>query len=216
MSKSLPEIIYAKTKDSPIVDAESSFYLLPYYKDLDYFTSSYDTYVNFIKGCEKMVRTNDRYKKYINYLKKEVKLDRCQVLKNITDTDADIEMHHGPIFTLFDYCAIILEYFILHKWKISTTRIADLVLDEHQKNRIQVVMVSKSVHEEITNHNIFINYHQAFGDIVGFIDKYKNAISTDYREQINRYIDRSLLYDSNDFGVLELNKSLFENKEKGE
>lgn len=211
MPKSLPEIIYSKTANNPIVDATSSFYLLPYYKDTEYF-SSYETYVNFIKGCERMVRTNDRYKKYINHLKKEVKLDRCQVLKNVTDQDATIEMHHGPIFTLFDYCAIILEYFVLRKWKISTTRIADLVLDEHQQNRIQIVMVSKSVHEEIHAHNIFINYHQAFGDIVSFIKKYKDAISDEYREQINRYIDRSLLYDSNDFGVFELNKALGETK----
>lgn len=215
MPKSLPEIIYSKTVNSPIVDANSSFYLLPYYKDLDYF-SSYETYVNFIKGCERMVRTNDRYKKYINHLKKEVKLDRCQVLKGITDEDATIEMHHGPIFTLFDYCAIILEYFVLKKWKISTTKIADLVLDEHQQNRVQVVMVSKSVHEEIHAHNIFINYHQAFGDIASFLHKYKDAISDEYREQVNRYIDRSLLYDSNDFGILDLNKALGENTLKEE
>ena len=38
------------------------------YKDEEYF-SSYESYVNFVKGCEKAVRTNDRYKKYINYLK---------------------------------------------------------------------------------------------------------------------------------------------------
>ena len=117
-------------------------------------------------------------------------------------------MHHGPIFTLFDICAIVLEYFILKKWKISTFRIADVVLDEHQKNRVQVVMVSTTVHQEIHNGDIFINYHQAWGDLNAFIKKYRDAISDEYREQLNRYIDRSLLYDSNDFGILKLNDHL--------
>lgn len=207
MPKSLPDIIYNKDNITPIVDAKTSYYHILMYKNEEYF-SNYENYVNFVKGCEKLVRTNDRYSKYINYLKKEVKLNKCQVLRNVTDEDASIEMHHGPIFTLFDICAIVLEYYLLKKWKISTMRIADTVLDEHQANRIQVVMVSTTVHEEIHNGDLFINYHQAFGDINAFLKKYKDAISDEYREQLNRYIDRSLLYDSNDFGILDLNKNL--------
>lgn len=207
MPKSLPDIIYDKNNITPILDAKTSFYNIPMYKDVDYL-SNYESYVNFVKGIERAVRQNDRYKKYISYLKKEVKLNRCQVLKNITDEDADIEMHHGPIFTLFDICAIVLEYFIIKKWKISTFRVADVVLDEHQKNRIQVVMVSTTVHQEIHNGDIFINYHQAWGDMNAFIKKYGDAMSDEYREQLNRYIDRSLLYDSTDFSILDLNKNL--------
>ena len=130
--------------------------------------------------------------------------------------DADIEMHHGPIFTLFDICAIVLEYFIIKKWKISTFRVADVVLTEHQKNRIQVVMVSTTVHQSIHNGDIFINYHQAWGDMNAFIKKYKCALSNEYREQINRYVDRSLLYDSTDFGVLKLNSSLIPKEKNNE
>lgn len=211
MPKTLPDIIYNYDKVTPIVDAKASFYNLPYFKNDSYF-SNYESYVNFVKGVEKCVRQNDKYKKYIKYLKKEVKLNKCQVLKNVTDEDADIEMHHGPIFTLFDICAIVLEYFIIKKWKISTFRVADAVLDEHIQNRIQVVMVSKTVHEEIHNGEIFINYKQAYGNIGAFIKKYKDAISDEYREQLNRYIDKSLLRNSDDFSVLELNRDLLKKK----
>lgn len=209
MPKSLPEIIYDKNSVTPIIDAKASVYQLTFFKEDEYF-SNYESYVEFVKGIERAVRQNDRYRKYINYLKKEVKLNRCQVLKNVTDEDADIEMHHGPIFTLFDVCSIVLEYFLLKKWKVTTLRVADAVLDEHQKNRVQVVMVSKTVHEEIHNGEIFINYHQAFGDLEAFNKKYAIAISNEYRDQINKYIDRSLLYDSNDFGILEINKALLQ------
>ena len=215
MAKTLPEIDYEYNGVTPIIDSINSAYLLPYFKDDDYF-SNFESYVRFVKGIEKMVRNNKRYKNYIAYLKKEVRLDRCQVLKNVTDEDADIEMHHGPVFTLFDICAIVLEYFILRKWKISTSRVADVVLKEHEQNRVQVVMVSCTVHEEIHNGNIFINIHQAYGNLKAFIKKYHDAISDDYREQLNRYIDRSLMYDSEDFSVLELNKALLKEKKEDE
>ena len=208
MARSLPDILYDKSDLTPIVDASGSFYKILMYKDLEYF-SNYESYVSFVKGIEYAVRHNDRYNKYISYLKKEVKLNHCQVLKDISDEDADIEMHHGPIFNLFDICSIVLEYFLLKKWKISTFRVADVVLQEHMRNRVQVVMVSTTVHQEIHDGEIFINYHQAYGNLNEFIKKYKDAISDEYRDQINKYIDKSLLYNSNDFSVLELNKNLW-------
>ena len=209
MPKCLPDIIYDKSKITPIVDSRSSHYHIPYFKDENYF-SSIDSYTSFISGCERLVRTNDRYNKYISYLKKEVKLNRCQVFKNVDDEDAEIEMHHGPVFNLFDYCSIVLEYFLAKKWKVTTMRIADQVLTEHQKNRIQVVMLSETIHEEVHARNIFINMDQAFGNLPAFLDKYGWVLTTEHKEKLNNYIDRSLLYDSSDFGILELNKKLYE------
>lgn len=215
MPKFLPEITYTTQSDgthktNPVVDSVNSMYQIPLYKDVEYF-SNIESYVNFIKGCERMVRNNDRYKKYIYYLKNVVGLNHCQVLPGIEPDEGgkiSIEMHHGPIFTLYDYCEIILEYFIIKKWKISTFRIADVVLEEHQKNHIQVVMLLATVHEEVHNRNIFINYQQAWGDLNAFVKKYGVAMSDNLKEKLNKYIDRSMMYDSNDFGVLKLNDTL--------
>lgn len=207
MPKVLPDIVYTKERNIAYIDSPNSMYHIPMYKGADYF-GNLESYVNFIKSVEKVVRTNDRYKKYINHLKKEYGLNHCQVLSEVTDEDADIEMHHGPILTLYDYCAIIVEYFLIKKWKVSTLRIADTVLDEHQKHRVQVVMLSETIHQEVHNREIFINYKQAFGDLNAFVKRYGIAISEEYKEKINRYIDRSLMYDSNDYGILQLSKSL--------
>ncbi len=207
MPKLLPDIEYGKDNTISFIDSPNSMYRIPMYKESDYF-SNLESYVNFVKAVEKVVRNNDRYKKYINHLKKDYGLTFCQVLGNVSDNDADIEMHHGPILTLYDYCAIIIEYFLIKKWKISTFRIADVVLDEHQKHRVQTVMLCETIHQEVHDREIFINYKQAFGDLNAFVKKYYVAISTEYKEKINRYIDKSLIYDSNDFGILELNKTL--------
>lgn len=207
MPKTLPEIIYNSNYSNNEVDSTNSMYKLLNFKDEDYF-SDYENWTKFIKKVEATVRRSPRYKAYIKYLKTEIQLNRCQVLKNVTDEDASINMHHGPIFTLFDVTAIILEYFLIKKWKIDTFTIADAVLREHEENHVQVVMVSTTVHEQIHNGELFINHHQAWGDLSAFTKKYWIAISNEYREQLNKYIDRSSLYSSNDFGVFKLNPEL--------
>jgi hypothetical protein len=71
-------------------------------------------------------------------------------------------------------------------------------------------MLSEMIHEEVHARNIFINMNQAFGNLPAFIEKYGWVMTTEHKEKLNNYIDRSLLYDSSDFGILELNKKLYE------
>lgn len=208
MAKSLPDILYMKDKLVPIVDSPKSTYQIPYYKGYDYF-ANWESYNSFIKDCERLVRQNDRYRKYISYLKKEVKLNHCQVLSNLNDDDCEVEMHHGPIFNLFDYCSIILEYYLIKKIKVTTFRIADTVLSEHQKNHVQIVMLSSTIHQEVHARDIFINYRQAYGDLNAFIRKYGIAFTDEHREKLNRYIDRSIMADSTDNGLLKLSDMLY-------
>ena len=69
-------------------------------------------------------------------------------------------------------------------------------------------MLLATVHEEVHNRNIFINYNQAWGDLNAFIEKYGIAMSDRLKEKLNKYIDRSMMYDSNDFGILQLNDTV--------
>lgn len=207
MSKVLPNIEYSENKDNSVIDSDSSLYNIPMFKPPEYF-SNLESRNTFIKSVERLVRTNDRYSKYISYLKREIKLNHCQVLSNISDEDCDIEMHHGPIFTLYDYCDIILNYYIMKGWKISTFRIADTVLNEHIKNRIHVVMLSPTVHEEVHLREIFINIQQAWGDLHGFLKKYGKALSDEQIQKYNRYLDKSMMMDTNTYDILKLNEKL--------
>lgn len=204
MPKELPNITYDTSGKTAVVDSFSSLYNIPFEKPAEFF-SSLESRNNFIKGCEKLVRINDRYNKYINYLKKQVKLDYCQVLRGLTDEDCTIEMHHGPIFTLYDYCDIIVNWYLKKGYKITTFRVADTVLEEHLKNRIQVVMLSITMHEEVHARDIFINTKQAWGNLGKFIKIYGAGIDNDLREKYNRYMDRSMMMDSTDYDLLELN-----------
>lgn len=213
MPKELPNIKYEDVNKTPTIDSDSSLYNIPFEKDAIYF-SNLESRNNFIKGCERLVRANDRYKKYISYLKKEIKLDHCQVLRELTDEDCDIEMHHGPIFTLYDYCSIMINYYLKKGYPISTFRIADAILDEHRKNRIQVVMLSTTVHEEVHNKDIFISTKQAWGNLGKFLRMYKIGLDSDLIEKYNRYMDRSLMMDTNTYDTLNINPDVYKKRKK--
>lgn len=203
----LPNIEFKKPIKNPTIDSDTSLYTLPFYKDSNYF-ANLDNFINFIKATETLVRTSKYYSRYIKYLKEDVGLNFCQVLSNIKQEDetspVTIEMHHGPILTLFDYVSIVVDHMLYNDEKINTYKVADIILEEHFKNNIQVVMVSKTVHEEIHLNNIFINTKQAFGDLNAFIEKYKDGISDEQLNKINKYIELSEQNDSYDKGILDL------------
>jgi hypothetical protein len=207
MAKTLPNIVYLNDNGNTKVDSDSSEYLLEFYKSPEFFSSP-ESKTKFLKDCERLVRTNKRYSAYINYLKTKVKLNHCQVLSKLTDEKVSIEMHHGPIFTLYDICEIITDHYIEKGWKISTFRIAKQVLDEHWKNNIQVVMLSTTVHQEVTNREIWLNMQQAWGNLNRFLKKYK--LNDDLREKYNRYVDESMMRDSTTYEILKLNEKIFE------
>lgn len=212
MPKKLPDIEYGVIKDKghvvPFVDSNNSLYQIPFYKQEDYF-SNIDSLSKFVKACESRVRSSDRYTKYKKYLMTEAEMNHCQVFKNIHSEDADIEMHHGPVFTLFDYCYIVIFWMLAHNKKITTFRVADAVLTEHEDNHVQVVMLSTTIHQEVHARNIFIHEDQAFGDLNAFIHKY-GPLPKDMVEKMNRYIDRCMVSESNDFGLLDLTTRIIE------
>lgn len=203
MFGSLPNINYSKSKKNPIVESDSSEFELPFYKDLEYFVSI-DNFVNFVKAVERMVRTSTDYTKYIAYLKGDLGLTACQVLSNVEDEDAEIEMHHGPILNLFDYVSIITDHLLYEGKSVTTFSITDILLEEHYNNIVQVVMLSKTIHEQVHERNIFINYKQGFGDLDKFLKKYSNGLQPEQIRKINNYIERSKKEDSFDNGVLKL------------
>lgn len=206
MNNALPNIDYKKPHQNPTIDAETSLFELPFYKDVEYF-SNIDNFVGFIKAVERMVRTSKYYSRYIKYLKEDIGLRRCQVLSNIEEEDENdklIEMHHGPILTLFDYASIITDHLLAHDRKITTFSVADILLEEHFNNNIQVVMLSKTIHEQVHENNIFINLNQAFGDLNRFLKKYRDGLHSDQIQKINQYIETSKKYESFDNGVLQL------------
>ena len=204
----IPGISFTGTNRMPILDNDYGVgFEIPFYKDNEYF-APYDNFVRYVKAVEKMVRGSKEYKQYKGKLH-ELGLNVCQIHPNIeppeeTNSMTEIEMHHGPILTLFDVISIMTDSELYHGRVLSTFGMTTKVIQEHYENNVQVVMLSKTAHEEVHENNIFLNMKQGFGNINRFIRKYGYGISREQRDKINEYIETSLRYDSTDNGILEL------------
>ena len=211
MKNGIPGIDVKTPIQNPTVDSEYSFYELPYFKTDDYFFDV-ENEVKFIESIERSVRKSKYYKRYISHLKTDFGLNFCQVKGNIQENEDDkhelIEMHHGPVLTLFDCVAIVLEYSLVHKLNVSTFDIANIIIKEHFDHHIQTVMLCETVHQEVHDGKIFLNLNQGFGDLNAFLTKYKDGLLPEQILKINKYIELSKENDSYDNNVMKLNESV--------
>lgn len=153
---------------------------IDFYPESENFIDS-KQFIPIIKNAESIIRSSSKYS-YIKFrLMNTFGINHCQVLNKITSEIDKIEMHHGPIFTLFDLCEIASN--VLKKQDISLTSfsIASLVLNWHYQDIVQLVMLSTNVHKAVhlnmsnIDKNVksyFLDYDLAFGDFRLFFDKY--------------------------------------------
>ena len=205
---SIDNIIFRKEKTNPTLLCDDALYDLPRYKDTEYL-APLENFVPFIKACEANVRKSKYYRRYIAYIKNDIGLNACQILGNVQEMDESerlIDMHHGPLLTLFDYCAIVTNYLLYNNKRIDTFRVANIVIEEHFKNNVQIIMVSETVHDAIhTPGGPFISLDQGFGDVYTFLKKYKNGLDSDTIYKINRYYEVSKKYGTFDKDLFKIN-----------
>lgn len=192
---SMVNIVSKKSADGTyeICLKESQYYYLPFDKN-EINLSDERVRDQFIKAVERRVRRSKLYKAYIDYLKTDCKLTHCSVFGNIEadkKSKTKVEMHHGPIFTLYDIVSIVLEKHLREPHcEINTFDIAAEVLDLHRRKLVQTVMLCESVHKSMDNPKMapFISLDQTFGDIFGFIKEYHEYFSPKHIASIKNYI----------------------------
>lgn len=190
---------------SKYIEADDNQYdSISFFKDIDYFQDEV-LYSRFVKACETRVRTSKEYAAYIDYIKRILGINFCQVSSHIYGEDkVTIEMHHGPIFTLYDITAIMLNWFLKHGSKINSFRLIDKVIDEHYARRVQVVMLAKTNHEAAHNRDLFLHVNQGIGDITEFIKIYSPCFDDDHKYKIWNYINLCKSNPSFDRGYLDI------------
>lgn len=198
----LPNIDFVGDSNRFIEAKDDPTSYIMYEKDEEYFNinGNYDPYV---KACEQSIRRSDDYKIYINWIKETLGINFCQVAHKIKSSKTvTVEMHHGPIFNLYDCVECAISYRLAKKMPISTFKIADQVLQDHFDLIIQTVMLAKTNHEAVHNRDIFLNVHQIIGNLEGFVDKY--GLYFEENQKYKLYINMKLSEDnpSYDNGIL--------------
>ena len=199
----MPNIKFRNNEERRIENLRDSEDAICLYKDIEFFDESRPC-DRFVKACESIIRTSKDYKAFEAWVFNVLGIQYSQVHPSITAEMATIEMHHGPLFTLYDYVLIILRHYIMSGKKITTFRIADKVLQEHFDLCVQVVMLDVTSHEAIHNRDIFLNLKAGIGDINTFIHKYIDAFTQDQKYRIYNYINICKDTPSFDTGFLDI------------
>lgn len=154
-------------------------------------------YKRFIHDIESMIRSSEEYTMYKAHFYEDLKLNQCMIHSDITSEMAPIEMHHGPIFNLFEIVELeIMRRFITDE-PINSPEIFDSVMQLHWDEQIQVVALCVSCHKACHPKKkgvkpLFIDIRSAHGDVVGFINKYKDCFAPKHIRNIQKY---QLLFD---------------------
>ena len=178
---------YINTNDPiPTIYFPKCEYPLMFYQTRDTL-ADIDKYKAFIDNCTHRFRKSRTYKSYKSYLM-SMGLDRCQVMGNIQDGMADIEMHHN-FLTIYDITILISQHILNTVGRCTTFDIISLLMQEHRNNNIPIVMLSETVHQLYhDNPDFYIPISMTFGKWWDLLIKYRYGITLDIAYKVVKYI----------------------------
>ena len=191
MSEPIPgmEVIY-DMDFNPSVHSPNCSWDLQFYATEDSFVDI-EFYKRFLDNAIHRFRTSRTYKNYKGYLM-ELGMNRCQILGNIDENMADIEMHHN-FLTIFDVALMITEHTIKTKGHITTFDLVNLLKEEHKNNRIPLVMLTRTVHQLYhANEDFVIPAQYCFGYWQELLIKYNKGITRDIAYKCLNFIHKSI------------------------
>lgn len=148
------------------------------------------TYTKFVKKLEVIIRSSPEMRRYIQYLKNNLDLNSCSILKNADMSEVKIELHHYP-FSLYDITHIVLNYRKINRMSYSTIEIAEEVVHLHYQNVIGLIPVSETIHDLAHSGSIILPLQDVYGNYKAFIQKYNAAIHSDYFARLRKLIEYS-------------------------
>lgn len=165
-----------------------------------------------VSYIEREIRNSYEYRAYISYLKNELDLTRCALLPNIdiNDCKVSLEFHHYPM-NLFEIAQIVGTQMIMNSnkgEKVSCFDISQKVVEEHYRNNIGLIPLTKTLHDMAHNQAIIIPLSKVHGNYKNFMTKYSDYISEDIKDRIKQAELNSESDDSKMFNKSKLEKNI--------
>lgn len=132
----------------------------------------------YIKNVEAVVRKSLEYKNYIQFLKENLDMNQCTVLKNVISKSGKkyrIEIHHEP-FTLFDIVQTVITKRLELGESISELLVADEIMGLHYEGKVGLIPLTVTMHELVHSGRIFIPLQFVYQDYSGFYQEYGQYI----------------------------------------
>lgn len=185
-----PDIMSYLNNGNPTLRSPSSVYEISLNQTKESLTDI-DSYARFINNAIMQFRHSRFYKAYKASLM-SLGLDHCAYLHNINSDMAEIEMNH-VILTIFDIALMISEHYINTYGQVSTFHIVGALREEHKRNRVPIVMMSKTVHQLYHADDLFyVHPNQIFGKWTELISTYRNGITPEICSKLLYYIRQAM------------------------
>lgn len=164
-------------------------------------------------GVEHAVRNSPEYDNFVRRVH-EAGFDHCSIMGKAKGNKMKLDVHHGPMFTLYDICDIVLLHLTKSLKKdqdayVTSFEIASLVIEEHKLNNVQCVVLSKTPHKAVDTNMLFLHCDMSIGRVDRFIEKYDKGINNIMKAKIKKYVKQCEEYDGTlDNGLFETSQRL--------
>lgn len=181
--------IITKGDMNPVLSSPNSELDISFYQTKETLLDP-ERYKSFLKNAENRFRASKEYKIYKGFLM-GLGFDHCQVFGNIeADDQVDVELHHN-VLNLFDICILICEHVLNTVGYISTFDLIQLLILEHNENRVGCTFLSVTAHQMYTNDpDGYIPPEMTFGKWWELIEKYRYGITYEIANKLIRYITK--------------------------
>ena len=173
-------------------------------------------YERYIKDVEKCVRHSYEYRKFINFLKNNMGMNKCAFFKGVSNAetyDIKIELHHYP-FTLRDIVEIVYRKRAYYKEYISVFMVAKEVMELHYKMIIGLIPLSETVHQLVHSGRLFIPIDKVSGRYEIFVDLYQPFIEPDLLDSLELIEKATYEHsDVNDTTIIDQNRVTYDIKD---
>lgn len=188
--------------DNPAFSSPNSPYICPFKQTRDTLLDA-DVYRDFIHNAVTQFRKSRVYKNYKGFLI-GLGMDHCQMLGNINNEMATIEMHH--VISIDDVALIICEHVLNVLGYITTFDLIHLLRKEHTEHHMQLTMLALTSHQLYhEDMGMYIAPSMTFGDWFTFLSSYRYGITQDIAFKVLMYVNRAIdEKDSNDNSLLDL------------
>lgn len=167
----------------------------------EYDIEAYDIYSDkdfkkYIQDIEKEVRSSIEYKRAIRYLKNYMGMNESAFMEDISsenDNKISIELHHSP-FTLFDIALIVFNKRLYYGESLELQATSKEVAKLHYYLVVGLVALTKTEHELVHSSFLFVPANKVLGNYGKFITYYKNFMTPDQIDIIDRIEEYSMTY----------------------
>lgn len=186
---------------------------LPEYDIQDYDIFNEKHFKKYIADIEKVVRQSVEYRRFVNYLRDYMDMNKCSFLPNVTNNETfriKIHLHHSPL-TLYDIVITIFNKRVFYHESLEVEMVAKEVMYIHYFLLVGIIPLSETVHDMVHNQLIFIPVTKVMGNLDGFIEMYEEWIPPETMDKINEIKEKSLLYNEQEsLSLLEVNRVILQ------